>query len=357
MVRLIEAFGSPEAVLDASLGALQATRAINAGVAAQIQRGIDTQAQHTMERHLGLLERRQWSVVTFLDQAYPSRLKSIHDPPPLLYVSGELRETDDCAMAIVGSRRATPAGRALTEQLSQDLARAGLTIVSGLARGVDGAAHRGALAAGGRTIAVLGCGLDTTYPPEHHALRREVEASGAVITEFPLGTPPHGYNFPRRNRIISGLSLGVLVTEASRESGSLITAALAGEQGREVFAVPGFVKAANSQGPNRLIKEGAKLVEGVEDIVEELLPQVEGPLRGRLQGYLESPRTLGRGQAPGGLSKAEATVLATLSSEPTQVDDIIYKTGLPAAEVSRLLVGMELRGHIRQLPGHFCVRL
>ncbi len=215
-------------------------------------------------------------------QLYPPRLTTIPDPPPLLYVSGSLERADHQAVAIVGSRKATAAGRLLTEELSRELASLGFTIVSGLARGIDAAAHRGALAGKGRTVAVLGCGIDRTYPPEHASLRKQIESDGAVIGELPLGSYPHGYHFPRRNRIISGMCLGVIVTEAAMDSGSLITARLAADQGREVFAVPGFVKNETSRGPNGLIKQGATLVETVDDVIEELLPQLNDSLRERL---------------------------------------------------------------------------
>ena len=207
----------------------------------------------------------------------------IADPPPLLYITGTLTEQDELAVAIVGARRATAAGCAMTEELSHDLAGAGMTVVSGLARGVDAAAHRGALAAQGRTIAVLGCGIDRTYPPEHERLRRQIEERGAILSEVPMGAPPHSHHFPRRNRIISGLSLGVIVTEAAISSGSLITARLAAEQGREVFAVPGFVKEDTSRGTNALLKEGAALIERAQDVIDAVLPQLEPALRLRLQ--------------------------------------------------------------------------
>ncbi|MEK7269151.1 MAG: DNA-processing protein DprA, partial [Nitrospirota bacterium] len=256
------------------------------------------------------------------------------------------------AVAIVGARRATAAGRLLTEELSRDLASAGFTIVSGLARGVDAAAHRGAIAAGGRTVAVLGCGIDRTYPPEHQSLRKQIESNGAVVAELPLGSYPHGYHFPRRNRIISGMCLGVVVTEAAVQSGSLITARLAAEQGREVFAVPGFVKAENSRGPNGLIKQGAKLVENVQDIIDELLPQLDSPFRERLKDRAPQPV---EPQPPVG--KEEATLYNMLSFEPTHIDDLITKSGLPAADVAALLLSMELKNFIRQLPGRSYLRL
>ncbi|MBA2252718.1 MAG: DNA-protecting protein DprA, partial [Nitrospirales bacterium] len=273
--RLVQTFGSPAAVLRASREELLTVGQVKSSLAQAICQGPDDEAKRAVDEELKSLEALGIAVIALSDPEYPSRLKTIHDPPPVLYVSGALSPADQHAIAIVGSRKATAAGRVFTEQLSRELASLGFTIVSGLARGVDAAAHRGALAAKGRTVAVLGCGLDRTYPPEHQALRRQVESSGAVIAELPLGSSPHGYHFPRRNRLISGMCLGVVVTEAALESGSLITARLAAEQGREVFAVPGFVKADTSRGPNALIKQGAKLVEGVEDILPELLPQLE----------------------------------------------------------------------------------
>lgn len=299
-----------------------------------------------------MIEGSTLSIITFLDADYPARLRTIPDPPPLLYVSGQLSAADQYAVAIVGARRATVAGRLVTEELSRELASAGLTIVSGLARGVDAAAHRGALAAGGRTIAVLGCGIDRTYPPEHQTLRRQIEASGAVISELPLGSQPLGYHFPRRNRIISGLSLGVIVTEAAAQSGSLITAKLAADQGREVFAVPGFVKAEHSRGPNGLIKQGAKLVERVEDVIEELLPQLDASRRDRVLLRLFTPAP-----ARPPLGPEEARLCELLLNEPIHIDHLIEQTNLPAADVAALLLSLELKGWARQLPGPSYVRI
>ena len=350
--RLVQAFGSPEAVLAASADDLLTLGGLSSSLAQAIQRGLDRDTQQDIDRELKALERLRLSVVTYLDVTYPPRLRTIHDPPPLLYVSGGLSEADHHAVAIVGARRATQAGRLLTEQLSQELASAGFTIVSGLARGIDAAAHRGALAAQGRTVAVLGCGIDRTYPPEHQTLRKQIESNGAVVAELPLGAYPYGYHFPRRNRIISGMCMGVVVTEAAIKSGSLITARLAAEQGREVFAVPGFVKAENSRGPNGLIKEGAKLVESVEDIIEELLPQLDGSFRNRLKARAPLPTA-----AMPQLCKEETTIYNLLSHEPTHIDDLIARASLPAAEVAALLLSLELKNVIRQLPGHSYLRL
>lgn len=350
--RLVRALGSPEAVLAASTEELARVGALNEPLARAVRRGPDDAAQRDIDRELETLARLPFSVVTYLDTDYPPLLKNISDPPPLLYVSGALDQAERHAVGIVGSRRATGAGRALTEELSRGLATAGFTVVSGLARGIDAAAHRGALAARGRTVAVLGCGIDRTYPPEHEALRKEIESSGAVISELPLGSYAHGYHFPRRNRIISGMCLGVVVTEAAMPSGSLITARLAVEQGREVFAVPGFVKAEQSRGPNGLIKQGAKLVECVEDIIDEILPQLEGPFRERL-----SARAAGPSEPKPELGTMEAVLYHLLSWEPVHIDDLIAKSGLPAADVAGLLVSMELKSIIRQLPGPSYLRL
>ena len=249
-------------------------------VAERVHAPLDSQVCLTIERELETLKSSSFSVITILDSGYPQRLRTIPDPPPLLYVSGAFDKRDDLAIAIVGSRKATPAGSLLTQELSRSLASIGFTIVSGLARGVDKSAHQGALeCSSGRTVAVLGCGIDQTYPVEHKRLRTQIETQGAVISEFPFGAAPHGYHFPQRNRIISGLSVGVVVTEATEKSGSLITARLALEQDREVFAVPGAVTSKMSRGPHRLIKQGAKLTENIEDIVEELLPQLDESFR------------------------------------------------------------------------------
>jgi DNA processing protein len=239
----------------------------------------------------------------------------------------------------------------LAEELACELAGMGFTIVSGLARGVDAAAHRGALAGKGRTLAVMGCGLDRTYPADHGQLRAAIERQGAVLSELPLGSAPHSYHFPRRNRIISGLSLGVVVTEAAVESGSLITARLAGEQGREVFAVPGFVKAENSRGPHSLLKDGARLVESAQDILDELLPQLDAAFRERLGARAEIERPMAQ------LGAEEAVVYDALSVLPQSVDDVIRRSGLPAAQVTALLLSLELKHCVRQLPGNEYVRL
>lgn len=354
--RLVQALGGPDAVLQASQDELTQTGGISPALAKAIRQGPGAEALRSIDRELTALERMPVRVLTFLDPDYPARLKTIHDPPTLLSVSGALRAADSHAVAVVGTRDATPAGRLVAERLSKGLAEAGLTVVSGLARGIDAVAHRSALEAGGRTIAVLGCGIDRTYPSEHLTLRRKIEEGGAVLSELALGAYPHAYHFPKRNRIISGLSFGVVVVEAAPQSGSLITARLAADQGRDVFAVPGSVQSEQSRGTNGLIKQGAKLVETVRDVLDELAPQFEPGFRECMQdrhaaltGLVQSGRR--------SLEGDEAMLYAALPAEPVHIDELIAKTGLPASSVSGLLLSLELKGAIRQLPGRSCIRV
>jgi DNA processing protein len=281
------------------------------------------------------------TILTLGDDAYPKRLKDIYDPPALLYVKGELRREDELAVAIVGSRKTSPYGRWFTEKISQDLAGHGVTIVSGLARGIDSVAHMGALEGGGRTIAVLGCGIDVIYPSENRDLFHQIVGHGAVLSEFPMGSRPEGGHFPRRNRVISGLSIGVVIVQASAKSGSLITAKYALEQGREVFAVPGNVGAEGSRGTNQLIKEGAKLVESSADILEEVLPQ-----------WRREGETAQKAEAPGhGLVGGEKILFELLGETPLHIDAVIRESKLDPGNVSSLLLNLELKGLISQWPG------
>src|SRR5437867_4624134 len=284
------------------------------------------------------------------DERYPELLRAIYDPPAVLYCDGSVEPGDRQAVAIVGSRQATPYGLRVTERLASELSGQGCTIVSGFARGIDEAAHRAALAAGGRTIAVLGCGLDVDYPPGHASLRAEIAGSGAALTEFDPGTPPRATNFPRRNRIISGLALGVVVVEAADDSGSLITARLALEQGREVFAVPGPIDVPTSQGPHGLLKQGATLVETVDDIVEELLPQLDRPLQTlKTEPIAALPEHVE-------LSPSERTVLEVMSREPLHLDDLTERSRLTTPAVAAILLGLELKALVKQLPGQrYCL--
>ncbi len=342
---LVKEWGSPETVLRATADDL-IQRGCSAALADVVVRGPDREARRRIAREIQEIERRRIDVRSVLDAAYPRRLLMIPDPPPLLFISGTLSASDELAMAVVGARRATPMGRAVTERLAGALASAGLTIVSGLARGADAAAHRGALAAGGRTVAVLGCGLGRTYPPEHERLRHEIEEHGAVLSELSLDAPPHSGHFPRRNRIISGLSFGVVVTEAAIDSGSLITARLAVEQGREVFAVPGYVDAETSRGTHALIKEGATLVEHAQDVIDVITPQLEPEMRVRLRAAAPSPQA-----GTENFGNHEQLVYDALSCEPLTVDHLLQQTHLPVSSVMATLLSLELKRRVRQLPG------
>src|SRR5436309_9979032 len=284
------------------------------------------------------------------DEHYPAWLRTIPDPPPVLYCDGSMEPGDRQAVAIVGSRQAPPYRLRATDALARELSALGFTIVSGFARGIDAAAHRAALASGGRTVAVLGCGLDVDYPSGHASLRTEIAGSGAVLTEFAPGTAPFATNFPRRNRIISGLALGVVVVEAAEDSGSLITARLALEQGREVFAVPGPIDAPTSRGPHGLLKQGAKLVETVDDIVEELLPQLDRPLQTlKTEPIAALPEHVE-------LSPSERTVLDVMSREPLHLDDLTERSRLTTPAVAAILLGLELKALVKQLPGQrYCL--
>ncbi len=268
---LVDRFGSPAAVFGASVSDLQQTEGISRQIAEAI---VHFRGWDNVKAELELIRKNDVTIVTYEDELYPGQLLNIYDRPPYIYVRGNLSR-EDINLAIVGSRAASTYGKYTTERISRDLALQGVTVVSGMARGIDSSAHRGAITAHGRTVAILGSGLDVIYPPENKKLFADIVENGAVVSEFPLGTPPRSTNFPARNRIISGISYGVVIVEAGEKSGSLITARLALEQGREVFAVPGSIDSAGSRGTNKLIKQGAKLIENTEDILEEILPQIE----------------------------------------------------------------------------------
>ncbi|HVA22996.1 MAG TPA: DNA-processing protein DprA [Chloroflexota bacterium] len=313
---------------------------------ALVQAGIDgptaqrfLKARQTLDltHELARLDRAEVQAITWDDEArYPRLLRHIASPPVVLYVRGELLPRDELAVAVVGTRLPSPYGRTVAQKLAGELAAKGVTVVSGLARGIDAEAHRAALTAGGRTIAVLGSGLDVMYPREHAGLAREVAGSGSVISEYPLGAKPDAVHFPARNRIVSGLSLGTIVIEAGDTSGALITARFAGEQGRDIFAVPGSIFSKQSLGVHRLIQDGAKLVATVQDVLDELN-------LGMVAHQLEMPVT----SEPD--DPLEAALLAALSSEPRHIDDVARATNLPVAQVSSGLTMMELRGLVRQV--------
>jgi DNA processing protein len=336
--RLLEHFGDAESAWRATpldlAGAGLDRRAVEALVALRAAR--DPEAEQRRLERLGV------SVLTLGDAEYPDRLREIADAPPVLYLRGALAVADAWAVAVVGTRRATAYGRHVTEKLVGDLARAGVTVVSGLARGIDTVAHKAALAAGGRTLAVLGSGLDRLYPEENARLAEGIAEQGAILTEYPLGTPPDAQHFPRRNRIVSGLTIGTLVVEADFKSGAMHTANHAAEQGRDVFAVPGSILSPASAGPNQLIKEGAKVVTSAEDVLEEL----------HLTGVAE--QRAARAVLPS--DPTEALLLGLLSAEPTHVDEVTRAAGLPASVVTSTLTLMELKGLARQLGGMLYVR-
>ena len=337
--RLIKAFHTPEKVFQATPDMLKRVEGIRSNTIKAITNNVKD--GDWLNRELDHLEKLGLALLTLNDAYYPHNLKMIYDPPPILYIKGEIQEGDGLSLAIVGSRSASAYGKDTTQRLARSLAERGFTIVSGLARGIDTAAHKGALKAGGRTLAVLGSGIDVIYPWENNRLAEEISEHGAVISEFSLGTQPEAPHFPSRNRIISGLSLGTIIIEASFRSGSLITARLALEQGREVFAVPGNVDSPWSKGTNRLIKEGAKLVMDTEDIIEEVLPQYEVPIK------LNNDRP----SEPEDLTLEGKAILALLEASPVPIDSLIQQTGFPSGQVSSLLLDLELKGLVKQLPG------
>jgi len=338
--RLLERFDTPKAALAASSGELGTVKGVTPAALEAIRAGAWKRFADEECRRLGDSGAR---LVTFTSADYPKALFEIPDPPPFLYVRGELRG-NELAVAIVGSRRATSYGIMATKRLAEELAGHGVAVISGMARGVDTAAHKGALQVGGRTIGVLGCGIDKVYPPENRKLFDAVSETGCLVSEFPLGTLPLAENFPRRNRIISGLSRGVLVVEASEKSGSLITAQYALDHGRDVYAVPGNISFSACRGSNQLIKQGAKLVDCVEDILEEL-PGSLGGTGGGAPAEAAGPTF--------SLTPREAAMYELLARAPLHIDDIIAQTELTAGEVSSMLLHLELKGAVTPLPGTY----
>lgn len=333
--RLLAVYENPEAIFNASLKDLSHIAGMSEKKAANIKNfsdwaGVKKQVDHIRETGV--------TVITCKSREYPERLKQIDNAPNVLYVKGTLTDEDKFTIAIVGPRKPTYYGRAVAEKLSEELASSGFAVVSGMARGIDTVAHLSALKAGGRTIAVLGSGIDVPYPPENRGLMQKISEAGYVVTEFPLGTKPLKENFPARNRLISGLSLGVLVVEAGRKSGSLITAECALEQNREVFAVPGNINSPNSSGANDLIKKGAKLVQGIDDIIEELAPALKGFINNRDRLKAE-------------LTSEEKQVCDILTGEPVHIDTISRGLSMPSSKTLALLLGLELKGAARQTDG------
>jgi len=334
---LLAHFQSPESLFGKNASEL-ATLGLTESVARSI---LQAPGKNDFKKEFELAEKEGVEVLTFLDDVYPKSLKEIHDAPVILYVKGDFRKEDELSLAIVGSRKASSYGLESAKGIARDLAGYGFTIVSGFARGIDSAAHRGALSGKGRTVAVLGSGLLKIYPPENRIFAKEVSSSGALVSEFPMHYPALPQNFPRRNRIISGLSLGVLVVEADEKSGALITAHFAMEQGREVFAIPGRIDSSLSKGTNRLIQQGAKLVEGLADIFEELkIPIANGVIKTSFAKL--SPSLIGE----------EEVIYETLSEFPKSVDTIVEETHLSAQMALSTLVQLEVKRLIKVYPGN-----
>ncbi len=344
--RLLNSFGSPGAVLKASLRDLSRIRGLTPATCQSI---VEQRGKIPIDRELDMIQQRGCKIITIQDESYPANLKAIYDPPQVLYVRGDLLPADSMAVSVVGTRSASPYGKMAAEQISSHLAARGVTVISGMAYGIDTAAHKGCLDAGGRTIAVMGNGLSVVYPARNIKLMEKIIESGAIISEFPMGMRPLRNNFPRRNRVISGLSLGTLVVEAPKRSGALITAEFALDQGREVFAVPGQIFSEMSGGTHDLIKQGAKLVESVEDIIEELPSYM-------LQPVTEEDFKVEEERMEIQLSAEEKAIWKVVGSSQIHIDDISRQAGLPAYKVSAALVMLELKGLVQQSAGKMFTR-
>ncbi len=330
---LLNAFGDAQSAWEASPEALKEAGLYDKLVANLVK----VKSQGWLEKHWELLQAGNIKVLTWDDEAYPRRLKEIDQPPPVLYLRGSLLPEDEWAVAIVGTRRVTAYGRQVAEELASVLARNGVTVISGLARGVDSIAHQAALNAGGRTIAIMGTGVEQIYPPENRRLAEQMLQQGALVSDYPLGTPPDGINFPPRNRIISGLALAVVVVEAGLTSGALITASFAAEQGRDVFAIPGNITAPQSQGTNRLIQDGATPLLNPQQVLEALNLTMVTEHRAARRVLPTDP--------------VEKQVYQVLGAEPLHVDEIRMRTDMPIEQVSATLALMELKGMVRQVGG------
>lgn len=339
--RLIDRFSSPASILEASREDLLEVDGLTLRLATAIK---SHRIPDTVKKDIDLVIQKGYDIITLADDVYPPLLLQIPDPPPFLYVYGSL---DGCIenIAVVGSRNATNYGISTTERLCRDLASLKYKIISGMAQGIDTAAHRGALSGKGQTIAVLGSGLERVYPADNRKLFHQISENGAVISEFPLKTEPEAHNFPRRNRIISGISLGTVVVEATKKSGALITARLAAEQNREVFAIPGSIHSFKSMGTHTLIKEGAKLVERAQDIIEELPATVKAPDKEDQPAPREN-----KPEQPL-LSSEESLVYKTLEPYPVHIDDLGRKLSIEPGKLSSILLHLELKGVVLQSPG------
>lgn len=339
--RLLEQFGSPAGVFRASRKQLTSI----AGLQPRVVDALENRTAATFaKREESLLVSAGATLICWDDPRYPELLRNIPDAPPLLYGKGNVALLEKPAIAVVGSRASTAYGKGVARDIAAQLAREGLCVISGLALGIDTAAHTGALDAGGDTVAVLGCGVDVVYPPQNRKLYDRIAASGLLLSEYPFGSKPDAFRFPARNRIISGLAYGVLVVEAAQRSGSLITARLALDYGREVFAVPGRVDSLKSAGPHRLLQDGAKLVHSIDDILEELPFFTRRP---------ETSKTMPTVQASlENMTEEEQKLFVALEVYPKIVDEIIATVNMPARKVSEILLSLELKGIVESLPGN-----
>jgi DNA processing protein len=352
--RLLETFGAPERILSASTNELISVPGIGRDMADTIR---NWESQIDLTEELRRIAKHGVELLTIEDERYPAALREIHDPPHLLYLRGTLLPRDRHAIAVVGSRRITHYGRETARRLSFQLAHAGVTVISGLARGIDTAAHEAALAAEGRTIAVLGSGIGNIYPPENAALAERIATSGAVLSEFPVLYVPDRQSFPLRNRIVSGMSQGILVVEAPARSGSLITANQAMEQGRTVYAVPGPIDRPSSEGCNRLIQDGAKLVIDSRDVLEEMetLFTLDAPAPRNGPKSAEAP--MKSTPALESLDPVERAILNAIDEGETAIDDVIERANLPISAVSATLLRLEMKRLVKALPGKYFVKL
>jgi DNA processing protein len=339
---LLDRFGSPQNIFKVADKELASVEGIGTDLIEKIR---DKEKWLDIKQEISLIQKSQVKIVTFEDPDYPQLLKNIHSFPLLLYVKGKFEEQDyKMPIAIVGMRKASYYGKTVTEELAENLACAGFTIISGMARGIDTSAHQGALKKG-RTIAVLGSGLNYIYPRENKKLSEKIAQNGVLISEFPMNTPPDKFNFPRRNRIISGMSLGVVVVEAEEKSGALITANLASEQGREVFAVPGKIDSNYSKGTHKLIQDGAKLVMNWKDIASELIHEIDWETQSNTK---EKPNIR--------LEEFEEKIYNSLSTEPKQIEEIIKESEISSSKALSALLSLELQGIAKQLPGKYFVK-
>lgn len=337
---LKEHFGGVENVFSAGVSQLTRINGMDQKLASSIHSQLD---YLDLEKEIALMEEHGVRVVTYEDDEYPAMLKEIPYPPPLLYVRGTIK-ADEVCISVVGTRRACGYGRHVAESVGRGLAQAGVTVVSGLARGIDGYAQRSALDAGGRTIGVMGCGMAMVYPSEHRKLADMVVNSGALISEFPMTTPPHAGNFPRRNRIIAGLSRGTVVVEAGEKSGALLSADHTLNQGKEVYAVPGPINMESFRGCHSLIRDGARLLQDVEDILKDL-------------GFFADAGAVEEEWTPKDLTPEQERIFSALTAvKPVHMDDLIRESGLPTATVNVALIDLELAGYIRQMPGKLFYR-